>query len=343
MAYRELPVISPTPPQRGNGHRGAAVSRTRDAYRDIPILQRPPWGHWIAGYFFFGGISSGSFVVAALADLSGGQRARAIAHTAHYVALASLLPCPPFLIADLGKPARFHHMLRVVKPSSPMNLGAWVLTVHGAATTAGAAVALARDGRVPLVGRAVARIPISAIGAGGLPSALALGGYTGVLLGTSAIPVWYTSPLLGALFMASAISTGVAAVSLVGAMGGNTGEGDHDILAPFALIASVTEAALLGGYLATSGRAAAPLLRGTLGAQLGGAAICIVAATALDIVATRAPGRRQLLTAVAAGATLIGGALLRWSIVHAGHASADDREGTLAASSPSRTAPGWGP
>jgi len=35
------------------------------------------------------------------------------------------------------------------------------------------------------------------------------------------------------------------------------------------------------------------------------------------------------------------GALIRWSIVHAGHTSADDREGTLAAMAPSAASPGW--
>ena len=34
------------------------------------------------------------------------------------------------LVLDLGDPLRFHHMLRVFKPSSPMSLGTWSLTVY---------------------------------------------------------------------------------------------------------------------------------------------------------------------------------------------------------------------
>jgi len=44
MALRELPVVgtnqSGTP--SSNGRYGAAHARTRDAYKDVPILQRPP-------------------------------------------------------------------------------------------------------------------------------------------------------------------------------------------------------------------------------------------------------------------------------------------------------------
>lgn len=36
-----------------------------------------------------------------------------------------MLPAPGLLIADLGRPARFLNMLRILKPRSPMNLGAW--------------------------------------------------------------------------------------------------------------------------------------------------------------------------------------------------------------------------
>ena len=43
-------------------------------------------------------------------------------------ALASILASMYFLVADLGRPERFHHMLRVAKPSSPMSLGTWILT-----------------------------------------------------------------------------------------------------------------------------------------------------------------------------------------------------------------------
>jgi hypothetical protein len=232
-------------------------------------------------------------------------------------------------------------MLRIFKPSSPMNLGAWALTVHGIGATLGALVSLAQDGKIPLVGRLIARIPEPLVSAGGLPSALTLGGYTGVLLGTTSIPVWYTSPLLGALFMASSLSTGTAAVALSSELSGCAELGDRRALTRLALTTGLAETALLGGYLATSGPAARPLLQGRHGSQLAGAAAAILAATALEVAAMRAEARKPLLSALGAAATLAGGALLRWSIVHAGHTAAADRRGTLEAMSPSPTAPGW--
>ncbi|WP_416904257.1 NrfD/PsrC family molybdoenzyme membrane anchor subunit [Micromonospora echinospora] len=38
-----------------------------------------------------------------------------------------------FLVHDLGRPARFHHMLRVAKVTSPMSVGTWILAVFGPA------------------------------------------------------------------------------------------------------------------------------------------------------------------------------------------------------------------
>jgi formate-dependent nitrite reductase membrane component NrfD len=343
MAFRALPVVQQKRSGGDGWYIGAAVTNTRDAYRDVPILQRPPWGGLIAGYFFFGGVSSGAFTVGALANLVGGQRRAKLARTAHYVAFLTLLPCPPLLIGDLGKPILFHHMLRVFKLSSPMNLGAWTLMAHGMGTTAGAVVSLAQNDKVPLVGPLLAHIPESLIGIGGLPSALTLGGYTGVLLGTTSIPVWYSSPLLGALFMAGAIATGAAAVILAGELTGWLEPGDRRALAPLALTSGLAELALLGGYVATTGPAAKPLLQGKQARQLGGAAITIGISTALEITAMRTKTAMPRLSIVGAVAALAGGALLRWAIVHAGHASAADRGGTLEAMSPAPAAPGWGP
>ena len=135
MALRELPVVQPVGPHSGDGHVGSAHRRPRDAYRDVPILQKPTWHHLIAAYFYSGGISAGSFVLGSLASIAGGGRLQTTARTAHYVSFATMLPCPIFLILDLGKPHLFYHMLRIFKPSSPMNLGAWALTVHGAMAT----------------------------------------------------------------------------------------------------------------------------------------------------------------------------------------------------------------
>src|SRR5690348_8955929 len=196
---------------------GAAHRDPRDAYRDVPILKQPTWKNEIAGYFFLGGISGGASIIAALAELVGGRSLHRLARVAHWVAFLTLLPCPPLLIADLGLPARFHHMLRVFKPSSPMNLGSWILTGHGALL----ALTTLRSmfGRIPVFGPLVRVVAGQPVAVADLPLGLGLGGYTGVLIGTTSVPVWSESPFLGALFMASSMSTGAAAVSLAAASG----------------------------------------------------------------------------------------------------------------------------
>src|SRR5438552_11721200 len=98
---------------------GAAHIHSRDAYRDVPILKRPTWNNEVAAYFFFGGVSAGAALIGSLAEVFGGDRRKDLARTAHYVSFATLVLCPPLLIADLGMPGRFHHMLRIFKPSSP--------------------------------------------------------------------------------------------------------------------------------------------------------------------------------------------------------------------------------
>jgi len=324
------------------GTRGAAHARTRDAYRDVPILVKPPWGHDISLYFFAGGLSCGAFVLGSLADLAGGPRRAGLARTAHYVAFTAMLPCPVLLIHDLGRRDRFHHMLRIFKPSSPMNLGAWALSLHGAFAAATAMSALSEEVGLPVVGPLLRLLPRRAIAAAGIPPALALGGYTGVLLGTSSVPLWFTSPLLGGLFMASSLSTGAAAVTLASTLHG--GEEDEGLaLADLAI--SATEVAALAGYAATSGRAVRPMLNGVTGLLMAGATAGIVATPVLEAAALRATGSgcKSGLRLIASAVTIAAGLLLRYGIVFSGHKSALDREETLEATKPSPRAPGWGP
>ena len=167
-----------------------------------PMMKPPVWTWEVPLYFWFGGIAAGSSFVALACDLTGDHRSAAAARK---VAVAALLPSPPLLILDLGRPARFANMLRLVKPRSPMNMGAWALTLFGALGTG----AVAAD---QLELRPVARA------LGGLNAAVGgyLGSYTGVLLGVTAVPLWARSRLfLGPIFVATATATGASACRLV--------------------------------------------------------------------------------------------------------------------------------
>ena len=143
--------------------------------------------------------------------------------------------------------------------------------------------------------------------------------------------------------MASAIATGTAAVSMASIISGRYTSAERSVLGSISMVAGASELCLLGGYLASSGTAAAPLFKGLDGALLLGAATATATALAAELAGTRARSRHRILSAVAAGATLAGGAMLRWAVVRAGHTSALDRDANLEAMRPSAQNPGWGP
>ena len=88
------------------------------------MMKAPVWTWEVPLYFWFGGLAAGSSFVALACDLAGDRRS---ARWARLVALGAVVPCPPLLIADLGRPLRFLNMLRIFKPRSPMSMGAWCL------------------------------------------------------------------------------------------------------------------------------------------------------------------------------------------------------------------------
>jgi hypothetical protein len=192
----------------GNGGVAEAARRQRVGELDEaavvqgPVIKPPVWTWEVPLYFWFGGIAAGSSFVALACDLAGDERS---ARTARAIALGALAPSPPLLIMDLGRPERFYKMLRIFKPRSPMSMGVWALTAFGglAATGVGA----------DLLGR---RKTAKALGGVNAVVGGYLGSYTGVLLASTAVPVWSRSRLfLGPIFVSTAAATGAAACRLV--------------------------------------------------------------------------------------------------------------------------------
>jgi formate-dependent nitrite reductase membrane component NrfD len=166
-----------------------------------PIINPAVWTWEIPLYFWFGGMAAGSSFVALACDLAGDHRSARIARR---VSLAALVPSPPLLILDLGRPERFYNMLRIFKPRSPMSMGAWCLSVFGGL----AAASVGAD----LIGR---RKEARRLGAANAVVGGYLGSYTGVLLASTAVPLWARSKLfLGPIFVTTAVATGAAATRL---------------------------------------------------------------------------------------------------------------------------------
>ena len=153
-----------------------------------PFIKPPVWTWEVPLYFWVGGVASGASFAALGCDAAGDHRSAIIARR---VALGAVMPAPLLLIADLGRPARFLNMMRIFKPRSPMNMGAWCLVVFsGTATGAVGADLLDRRRTASALGASTALL-------GGY-----LGSYTGVLLASTAVPVWAASRLLlGPIFV----------------------------------------------------------------------------------------------------------------------------------------------
>jgi formate-dependent nitrite reductase membrane component NrfD len=281
-----------------------------------PFIKEPVWTWEVPLYFWIGGIASGAGFVALACDLSGDSRS---ARVARAVALGAVAPAPLLLIADLGRPARFLNMLRIFKPRSPMNMGAWCLAAFSA-TLSGAVGA-------DVLGRE--RVA-QALGAGTAALGGYLGSYTGVLLASTAVPLWARSRLfLGPIFVSTATATGAAAVRLVLVQRGlPTGHPTRRAL-------GTVETAAIGCELAMSavnerriGAVAACLKSGTGGALMRGAKAAVVGGLAMRFVGRRPGGR--LYADLASGLYLAGGLLFRFAWVYAGKASARDDETVVA-------------
>ena len=172
-----------------------------------PILNPAVWTWEVPLYFWFGGIATGSSFVALAAQAVEDER---VATIARRVTLGAAAPAAPLLVMDLGRPERFLNMMRIFKPRSPMSMGAWCLAAFSG--TAFGAVGADYVGR-----RRLARALTGATAGLGTY----LGSYTGVLLASTAVPVWARSRMfLPPIFVCTAAATGAAANRLVLALVG---------------------------------------------------------------------------------------------------------------------------
>jgi formate-dependent nitrite reductase membrane component NrfD len=278
------------------------------SYYGRPVIKEPVWTAEIPAYFFAGGMAAACAPLALGASLSGNP---ALARSASGVALAGAALSPVLLVSELGRPERFLNMLRLVKPTSPMSVGVWVLGAFGPAAALGAARELL--GRMPRAGRA------GQVGAALLGPAL--GTYTAVLLANTAVPVWHEARReLPLVFAGSAMASAGAATALL-TVPGCAGPARRLALAGAAIELAAGQAMERG-----LGELGEPYRQGALGRLHTGAKALTAAGAAL----TMAGGRRRGRAGVAgAGLVLAGAALTRWSVFRAGFASARDPKYTV--------------
>jgi hypothetical protein len=284
--------------RRGGGLAPEVVPRARpasaDSYYGRAILKSPVWTPEIPFYFFFGGMAGAAAPLAVVAELRGDA---ALARRAWLVALGAVAVSPPLLISDLGRPARFHHMLRVFKPTSPMNVGSWILAVTSTAIGLGAARGVL--GWFPRLGRA---------GAATLALGPALTTYTAVLVSDTSIPVWHEARRqLPLVFAAGGAMSAGAAVALAG--GGAPARRVALLGAAGELASTQLMERRLGDFLGE------PYHQGTAGR---------FARTAKALTAAGAGAMAARRPRTGAALMLAGALATRWSVYKAGFQGAED-------------------
>jgi formate-dependent nitrite reductase membrane component NrfD len=308
------------------------------SYYDYPVLKAPVWRWEIIWYFFFGGLAAGCYVIASIAALFGSREDRAVARTGYYLSLLAILPCPLLLTKDLGRPERFLHMLRIFKVKSPMSMGTWGLVSFSLFSGVTAVIQAARDG---ILGRwwgarLLAALPQRLIALPGTVLGVFLGGYTGVLLTATSVPLWSRSKVLGAVFISSAFSTSSALISLVLRFTRTPAHTLHK-LERLEWVALLVEMMDLVTFLRGSGRAARPLV-GTAPTEHGrtfwrfvfggGLALPWLLQT-LSLFGGRPGKRRNGRGIVISLLVLMGGYFLRRTMIEAGRSSSTDARTTL--------------
>jgi formate-dependent nitrite reductase membrane component NrfD len=286
------------------------TNRADPTYYDRPMLKSPVWEPYIPTYYFLGGAAGAALALGAAVQLDQSEATSGLVRKAHWVGIVASSLGAGFLILDLGRPLRFLNMMRVFRPTSPMNMGAWVL-----AATPPAAIAaglFARSSMLRVVGEVCGYV------SGFL--GLALCTYTGVLVGNTAVPVWQEGRrVLPILFGASAASTAGGILGMFGDLNAR----ERRIIRGFTALGAAAEVACSRWMEHETSRVeqvGLPLKRGVSGALWKSAGVLSLAALAITI----APGRSRTNRIIGGSLAALGSLALRFAIHYAGEASARD-------------------
>ena len=302
---------SPGKPGRRPGRRGErpmVPPAEFSSYYGKPVINSPVWhSPDIPGYFFLGGLAGASSLLGAGAQATGRP---GLARAAKGGALAAISLSMAGLVHDLGRPARFLNMLRVLKVTSPMSVGSWILA--GYVPAAGVAAASALTGRAPRLGTA-ASAAAACLGP-------AVASYTAVLVSDTAVPAWHEGYREMPFKFVGSAAVAAGGLGLMTAPAAQNAPARN-----LALLGAGAEAAAFELMTRRMGLVAEPYSAGRGGGY-------IRAGKALSVLGTAGAllGRRNRAAAALSGAALLASsAVTRWGIFHAGLASAADPKYTV--------------
>ncbi|MBM3298342.1 MAG: polysulfide reductase NrfD [Deltaproteobacteria bacterium] len=165
-----------------------------------------PWQVYIPLYFYFTGLSAGSFILSTLSTVFGIKRFKPMALPAAIISFLLLLLAPVCLILDLYQPSRFWHTLvpEYFNRMSALSFGSWLLTIYPIANLIYIYYIFVHNDRVTRV-----------LGMITVPLAIFVHAYTGFAFALVRARAWWHSALMPGFFLTSALLSGIALLVVV--------------------------------------------------------------------------------------------------------------------------------
>jgi len=289
------------------------LASPQTGYYGQPLLKEPQWTQLIPFYFFVGGAAGSLGVIGSLADVVASDRK--LARDARWLAFGGSVLSGALLVTDLGRPGRFLNMLRVFKPQSTMSMGSWILSgfsVFASASSLADAVEYFSGANV------LARLLRGAGRVGSVAFGMPFHNYTGVLLATTALPVWNErADSLPGHFGMSGLQSAASILEL-------TGHENNLSLNLLGLLSASMETWEKIDMSSKSSQALLPLKKGPSGALVSAGAWLSGPVSILLRLASLLVDRPGRIRRLAACAGISGSLFTRYGWVQAGKASARD-------------------
>jgi len=280
-----------------------------ETYYGRQIIKTPTWKTPdVPLYLFLGGVAGSSALLAEGAAVSGRPQLERVARLA---AAGGAAGGTVALIHDLGRPERFLNMLRVVKPTSPLSVGSFILAPFSALS--GVAAASHLTGRLPRVGR------LAGLGAALFGPPLVT--YTAALVSNTAVPAWHEAHRELPYVFAGSGATAAGGLAMVFSPCDQAGPARR-----MAIAGAAIEIAAAERLLGRLGMVGEPYRTGRPGRLMRASRNM----TAMAAGATLLFGQRSRVVSVLAGAACVAAsALTRFGVFEAGVASARDPKYTV--------------
>ncbi len=174
-----------------------------------------PWGHWVAAYIYFIGLSAGAFLLSSLVYVFGVRQLERIAKLSLFTAIVTLIMALMQIWFDLGHLERFYFVYLRPNFHSMMAWMVWLYTAYFLLLVFELYYAFKKDGAKDPAELARYKKILAWLGGIGIPLAVAFHGGVGALFATViARDLWHT-PIYPILFLTGALLSGGALMTMV--------------------------------------------------------------------------------------------------------------------------------